>query len=78
MGYDQWLEKPYQDEYAANERYEDAERAYLESDYYSENIGEWEESGKSLEDYKNSQDYKDSVLSYMELMVLVESYNYER
>lgn len=39
--YDAWLEKPYQDEYAAQERMEEAEEKFLDSDEFKEAYDEW-------------------------------------
>lgn len=39
--YDAWLEKPYQDEYAAQELMEQAEEQFLDSDEFKEAYDEW-------------------------------------
>lgn len=70
IDYDAWLEKPYQDMYEAEARWEEAEEAYRESDQYNEDYEEWllveGNENKSKKDYDGSTPYEQAVESYME------------
>ena len=72
MGYDQWLEEPYQEECRAQEEWERAEEDFLDSDYYIEAYNEWLEehgnAGKSEADYQQSSDYGRSVDFHLAMM----------
>ena len=70
MGYDQWLEQPYQDACRLQEKWETAEEDFLESDSYLESYDEWLEidgnADKSEADYQQSADYAKSVDNHSE------------
>lgn len=72
IDYDAWLEQPYQDMYAAEERWERAEEEYRGSDRYNEDYEEWlldeGNENKSKKDYDGSGRYEQAVESYMEYM----------
>lgn len=59
MGYDQWLEQPYQDQYDYEEAWERAEEQY-EGDCYQEDLDIWlsENEGKTEADYRDSAEYE--------------------
>jgi hypothetical protein len=64
IDYDAWLEKPYQDMYSAQERFEEAEQEYIKSDQYSEDLGFWIEAGEKAEEYDGSDAYCEAVNAY--------------
>lgn len=70
MGYDQWLEEPYQEACKAQESYERAEESFRDSDNYHERFAEWLEvegnEGKTESDWKATSDYEWSVECYEE------------
>lgn len=70
MGYDQWLEQPYQDACKLQEKWESAEEDFLESDSYLEAYDEWLESGNvgTEADYQQSADYEKSVDSHLDML----------
>ena len=45
MGYDQWLEQPYQDACKAQDAWDRAEEDFRDSDKYHEYYEEWLENG---------------------------------
>lgn len=59
MGYDQWLEQPYQDQYAYEEAWERAVEQY-EGDCYQEDLDIWlsENEGKTEADFRDSNEYE--------------------
>ena len=72
MGYDQWLEQPYQDACKAQESWERAEEEFRDSDRYNECYDEWvadcnegtEEEWELTTDYELSVDYYMDSNSY--------------
>jgi hypothetical protein len=58
INYDAWLEKPYQDQYEAEEQWERAEQKFLDNDY-AQYLDEWlvDNPNKTEEDYKESKEY---------------------
>ena len=44
MGYDQWLEQPYQDACKAQDAWDSAEEDFRDSDRYNEHYEEWLEN----------------------------------
>lgn len=67
IDYDAWLEKPYQDQYEAEEAWERAEERFLAGDY-AQYLDEWLEDnpGKTEDDYKESPSYERAVESCIE------------
>ena len=72
MGYDEWLEEPYQQACKAQEDWERAEENFLDDDAHLEAFDEWLETegnaGKSLEEWQQTGDYQKSVDCYLEMM----------
>ena len=72
MGYDQWLEEPYQEACRAEESYERAEESFRDSDGYHEGFAEWLEvegnEGKTESDWEATGDYQRSVECHEECL----------
>lgn len=71
MGYDQWLEAPYQAQYESDEAFEYAEEKMLEDGApYSEGLEEWLEENptKTEEDFRQSDAYENIVWRYYEML----------
>ena len=68
MGYDQWLEQPYQDACEAQEAWDRAEEDFRDSDRYSERYDEWVAEGNegTEEEWELTSDYELSVEYYMD------------
>ena len=68
MGYDQWLEQPYQDACEAQDAWDRAEEDFKDSDRYNENYEDWLENGNegTEEEWELTSDYELSVESYMD------------
>lgn len=68
MGYDQWLEQPYQDAYKAQEAWDSAEEDFRDSDTYNERYDEWLAEGNegTEAEWELTSDYELSVESYMD------------
>lgn len=67
MGYDEWLQEPYQEACKAQEEWERAEEDFRDSDTYSEHYTEWLEEGNegTEEEWEQTADYEKSVESQM-------------
>jgi hypothetical protein len=72
MGYDQWLEEPYQEACRAEESYERAEESFRDSDNYHERFADWLEvegnEGKTESDWEATGDYQRSVECHEECL----------
>ena len=68
MGYDAWLEKPYQDAYANEEAFEYAAEEYNRMGFYEEHLTEWleENPGKTEDDFIVCDEYTSAVERYLE------------
>jgi hypothetical protein len=66
--YDAWLQKPYQEAYEAQDRYEEAKVEYLAHFIYTEHLAEWleENVGKTEADYQASKSFEDGACGFME------------
>lgn len=68
VDYDAWLEKPYQDAYAEQDAWDDAEESFRK-DGYHEAFDEWaekpENAGKTAEEWERTDDYEKSVTYHM-------------
>lgn len=47
MGYDDWLQQPYQDSYALSEEYDRISDDYIGSDDYKKAFAEWKEENEN-------------------------------
>lgn len=63
MGYDSWLEAPYQDAVQAQEEWEEAEEHYKESGAYDEDIEVWLEENphRFRGEYEGTEEYRRAV-----------------
>lgn len=70
MGYDEWLQEPYQEECRAQEEWERAEEDFRDSDSYSEHYAEWLEEGNegTEEEWEQTADYEKSVECHLDSM----------
>lgn len=66
MGYDAWLEQPFQDACAAADEYEEAVESFIESDSYWESYDSFVETnpGVSDDDWQETDDFEQSVTNY--------------
>ena len=68
MGYDQWLEQPYQDACKAQDAWDSAEEDFRDSDRYNEHYEEWLENDNvgTEAEWELTSDYELSVECYMD------------
>ena len=70
MGYDQWLEQPYQDAYQEQERFDLAEQIFCDSHIFDESYQDWLDDGNDgdYDAWIETQDYISCVQSFAEGM----------
>lgn len=68
MGYDQWLEQPYQDACEAQDAWDSAEEGFKDSDMYNEHYEDWVAEGNegTEEEWELTSSYELSVECYMD------------